>query len=149
MLLYAVWMTISQRPPTLIGWRLLALLYDFFPVLALWFVAAGVFTLLHGDGVRGGWLGALEFAVFWGIAGLYATRSWQRGGQTIGMRAWRLQVTDATGQPANLRALWRRYAIASVSLLCGGLGFCWAWLDRDGLTWHDRASGLRVRRVPP
>ena len=71
---------------------LLALLYDFFPVLALWFIAAGIFTLAHRDAVRGGWLGWLEFVVLWLIAGLYAVLSWRRGGQTIGMRAWRLRA---------------------------------------------------------
>ncbi|MDQ3160754.1 MAG: RDD family protein, partial [Pseudomonadota bacterium] len=38
----------SLQSPALVGWRLLALSYDFFPVLALWFLTAGVFTLLHG-----------------------------------------------------------------------------------------------------
>ena len=27
-----------------------------------------------------------------------------------------------------------------------GLGFFRAWLDRDRLTWHDRASGTRLIR---
>lgn len=141
-------MTTPQRSPTLIGWRLLALLYDFFPVLALWFISAGLFTLAHGDAVRGGWLGLLEFAVLWLITGVYAVLSWQRGGQTIGMRAWRLRVSDAAGQPAKVRALWLRFAIGSVSLLAAGLGFWWAWLDREGLTLHDRASGTRITRLP-
>lgn len=141
-------MTSSQRSPTLIGWRLLALLYDFFPVLALWFIAAGMFTLVHGDAVRGGWLGLLEFAVLWLMTGLYAVLSWQRGGQTIGMRAWRLQVRDIAGQPAQTRALWLRFAVGSVSLLAAGLGFWWAWLDRKGLTLHDRISNTRMTRLP-
>ena len=54
-----------ERPRALVGWRLLAMAYDFFPVLALWFVAAGAFTAIHGDAVRGGWLGLLEFVVLW------------------------------------------------------------------------------------
>lgn len=136
----------SERSPALIGWRLLALLYDFFPALALWFMVAALFTLGHGDAVRGGWLGLAELGVFWLVTGLYATLSWQRGGQTIGMRPWRLQVTAADGGTPSLRALWRRYAMATLSLLAGGLGFWWAWIDRTGLTWHDRASGTRLRR---
>ncbi|MEO6103533.1 MAG: RDD family protein, partial [Pseudoxanthomonas sp.] len=38
--------------------------------------------------------------------------------------------------------------VATVSLLLGGLGFWWAWVDRDRLTLHDRASGTRVIRLP-
>lgn len=49
--------TESPAPPrALVGWRLLALAYDFFPMLALWFITAGVFTAIHRDAVRGGWL---------------------------------------------------------------------------------------------
>ena len=74
--------TRGRHEPTraLIGWRLLALAYDFFPVLALWFVIAAVFTALNGDSVRGGWLGLLEFVVLWLVAGAYAVPSWRRGG---------------------------------------------------------------------
>ena len=136
----------NQHPRALIGWRLLALVYDFFPVLGLWFVAAGVFTAIHGDSVRGGWLGLLEFAVLWLLAGLYAVLSWRRGGQTLGARAWRLRVVAASGGSATARAAWLRYAMGSVSLLAAGLGFWWAWIDRDRLTWHDRISGTRMTR---
>lgn len=137
----------NERPRALIGWRLLALVYDAFPVLALWFVAAAGFTAAHGDAVRGGWLGLLEFAVFWLIAGGYAVLSWRRGGQTLGMRPWHLRVTDAAGGSATPRALWLRYAVGGASLLLGGLGFWWAWIDRDRLAWHDRASRTRVVRT--
>lgn len=140
-------MPVPHRSPALIGWRLLALLYDFFPVLALWFITAAVFTLLHGDAVRGGWLGGLEFGVLWLVAGLYAVLSWRRGGQTIGMRPWRLQVVTSAGGAPGTRALWLRYAVGGVSLLCGGLGLWWAWIDRDRLAWHDRASGTRMQRL--
>ncbi len=133
--------------PALVGWRLLALTYDFFPVLALWFVTAGAFTLLHGDAVRGGWLGGVEFAALWAVSGLYATISWRRGGQTIGMRPWQMRVVDAGGAGnASSRKLWLRYAVGSASLLLAGAGFWWAWIDRDRLTWHDRASGTRMLR---
>ncbi len=136
-----------SRTPALVGWRLLALTYDFFPVLALWFVTAGAFTAMHGDAVRGGWLGAVEFVALWAVAGLYATASWRRGGQTIGMRPWRMRVVDRREEGnASWRRLWLRYAIGSLSLLMAGAGFWWAWLDRDGLTWHDRMSGTRMLR---
>jgi len=140
--------TRGRHEPTraLIGWRLLALAYDFFPVLALWFVIAAVFTALNGDSVRGGWLGLLEFVVLWLVAGAYAVPSWRRGGQTLGMRPWRLRVVGAHGGSPDARALWMRYAVGGLSLLAGGLGFWWAWIDRDRLTWHDRISGTRMRR---
>ena len=88
----------------LIGWRLLALLYDLFPAAGLWFVVAGVFVALHGDAVTGGVLGLVEFAVLWSVTGAYAVASWRRGGQTLGMRPWRLHVTGVDGEPPAVRA---------------------------------------------
>ena len=130
----------------LIGWRLLALLYDLFPAAGLWFVVAGVFVALHGDAVTGGMLGLVEFVVLWSVTGAYAVASWRRGGQTLGMRPWRLHVTGVDGEPPAVRALLVRYLVGNLSLLLAGLGFWWAWVDRDGLTWHDRASGTRMIR---
>lgn len=131
-----------------IGRRLLALLYDLFPACGLWFLVAAAFVALHGDAVTGGALGLLEFAALWAVTGFYAIASWRRGGQTLGMRPWRLRVVAAGGGRPTWPALAVRYAVGTLSLLAGGLGFWWAWLDPEGLAWHDRASGTRMSRVP-
>jgi uncharacterized RDD family membrane protein YckC len=62
------------------------------------------------------------------------------------MRPWRLRVAARDGGRASVAALMARYAIGSVSLLLVGAGFWWAWIDRDGLAWHDRVSGTRMVR---
>jgi len=145
------------RPAALIGWRLLALLYDFWPVLALWMVASTAFTLGytflgHHDPHQNippfSLLAWLLWLTCWTIAGVYATVSWRRGGQTLGMRPWRLRVMAVDGAKPTWSKLWLRYAVATVSLLLGGLGFWWAWFDRERLTWHDRASATRLVRLP-
>jgi len=147
----------STAPRALIGWRLLALLYDALPVIALWMLASTAFTV--GYTVLGHHparenitpFSALQWLLWsccWVITGLYAVLSWRGGGQTLGMRPWRLQLVDLAGNVPGTRALWRRYAVASLSLLLGGLGFWWAWIDRDRLAWHDRASGTRLVRWP-
>src|SRR3569833_3138749 len=38
------------------------------------------------------------------VVGAYFLASWVRGGQTLGMRPWRIRVTDAAGMPVT----WRR-----------------------------------------
>ena len=140
----------------LIGRRLLAMVYDLLPVLALWFLLGFVFSVgytLAGHGVRENiapW-SALQWLLWlccWLVTGAYATVSWKRGGQTLGMRPWRLRVVAADGGPSSWRTLWRRYAVATLSLAAGGLGFWWAWFDRDRLTWHDRATGTRMQHLP-
>ncbi|MFP7722507.1 RDD family protein [Lysobacter sp. A3-1-A15] len=137
--------------PPLVGWRLLALLYDLFPALALWFLVGAIGLQLRGGepvhaDTPAGWL---ELLALWGITGTYAVASWRRGGQTLGMRPWRLQVLGAGGAAAGTPGLAVRYAVGTLSLLLAGAGFWWAWIDRDRLTWHDRASGTRLARLPP
>lgn len=145
-----------ENPRALIGWRLLALAYDLWPVLALWILVAVPFTagytfLGQHDAHRNippySLLWWLLWLSCWIVAGAYVVLSWRRGGQTLGMRPWRLRVIAADGAAPSWRALGVRYAIATVSLLLGGLGFWWAWVDKARLTWHDRASGTRVIRL--
>ena len=146
-----------QKTRALIGWRLLALFYDFWPVLALWMVVSTLFTLgytflgHHAARENIAPFSALQWLLWlvcWGVAGLYATISWRRGGQTLGMRPWRLKVTTTNGSPPSWKQLWGRFAVGTLSLLLAGLGFWWAWFDRDRLTWHDRFSGTRMLRLP-
>ncbi|MBP3984453.1 RDD family protein [Pseudoxanthomonas helianthi] len=146
----------TQKSRALIGWRLLALFYDFWPVLAMWMLVGLAFVLLFTaaghdthENIRplsGWWWG--EWLVCWMVAGLYATVSWRRGGQTLGMRPWRLKVIAADGSAPSRKQLWKRYAVATLSLLLGGLGFWWAWFDKDRLAWHDRLSDTRTIRLP-
>ena len=139
----------APRPSSHIGWRLLALLYDLFPALALWFVMGAISLQLHGgEPVRADTLaGWLELVALCAVTPSYADASGRSGGQTLGMRPWRLKVEARDGGAASWRALSIRYAVGTASLLLAGLGFWWAWIDRDRLTWHDRASGTRLVRA--
>jgi len=144
-----------SRPSPWIGRRLLALLYDLWPALALWLLLSALFTAgytvlgHHDPHANIAPLSGLQWALWlccWIVTGFYAVASWRHGGQTLGMRPWRLRVRARDGGPAGVAALWLRFAVGTLSLLAGGLGFWWAWIDRDRLTWHDRASGTQVLR---
>ncbi|WP_345293560.1 RDD family protein [Luteimonas vadosa] len=144
----------AEAAPALVGWRLLALFYDLWPAAALWFLLSFLFSLayaasghdMHENIAPFSALQWLLWASCWLASGAYAVVSWRRGGQTLGMRPWRLRVTTPDGGVPTPGALWLRYVIGTVSLLAAGLGFWWAWLDRDRLAWHDRGSGTRLVR---
>lgn len=146
----------NPRRNALIGWRMFALLYDLWPAVAMWMLASLAFTVAftmsgHGSRENIAPFSALQWLLWlvcWLLTGAYALLSWRRGGQTLGMRPWRLKIVGADGDTPAWRALAIRYAVGSVSLLLAGLGFWWAWLDRDRLTWHDRASATRLVRLP-
>jgi uncharacterized RDD family membrane protein YckC len=69
---------------------------------------------------------------------------WMRGGQTLGMRAWRLRVVRNDGEPLTFKDALLRYLCAMLSLAAAGLGFLWVLIDRDRLAWHDRISKTRL-----
>ncbi len=69
---------------------------------------------------------------------------WVRGGQTLGMRAWRLMAVRNDGNCLHLRDALARFAAATQDRVALGAGFLWSLLDREKLTWHDRLSGSRL-----
>ncbi len=77
------------------------------------------------------------------IVGFYCF-FWHRGGQTLGMRAWRLRLENEAGGTPNFIRCVIRCATGALSLGIFGCGYWWAWIDRDGHCWHDRMSRTRV-----
>lgn len=143
-------MTASSPAPLWL--RLAAAVYDLFPLIALWmlttalllFAAHGEVDVAHPP--RAYHL-ALQAALL-AVTAAYFVVSWSRGGQTIGMRAWRLHVVAEDGVPLPwLRALLR-FAVALLSLFALGLGFLWCLIDRDRRAWHDLAAHSRLQRLP-
>ena len=119
--------------------RLLAWIYDALVVLAILFVGSFVvLPLTGGNAVAAGnplyqlWLLLLVAAYF--------LVSWRHGGQTLGMRAWRLQLADPGGQRPGMTQLLRRLALgALLGLPLIGYLSCPFRADRQAL--HDLWSG--------
>lgn len=119
--------------------RLLAWIYDALVVLAILFVGSFVvLPLTDGNAVAAGnplyqlWLLLLVAAYF--------LVSWRHGGQTLGMRAWRLQLADPSGQRPGTSRLLRRLALGGLlGLPLIGYLSCLFRADRQAL--HDLWSG--------
>ena len=70
---------------------------------------------------------------------------WRRGGQTLGMRAWRLRLVQQDGSTIiTYRQCLFRCLFATLSLLLLGIGYWWSLVDRDRQTLHDRLTGTRT-----
>jgi uncharacterized RDD family membrane protein YckC len=147
-------LTASPRPialPAGLGWRLLALTYDCLPMIPLLMITSAVFLWLNGGRTveREPLVAALEFVTIWALVGAYFVVSWRRGGQTVGMRPWRLKVLAGDGKPASARALWLRYAVACVTPV---FGLLWTLIDGERRGLYDIASGtvfVRLQPAPP
>ena len=65
---------------------------------------------------------------------------WVHGGQTLGMRAWRLKLVQPDGSGLNWRLATIRFFTAILSWLVLGAGFLWVLFDKDKRAWHDHLS---------
>jgi uncharacterized RDD family membrane protein YckC len=142
--------TCSQTgTPAGLALRLLAALYDALPVLALWFVAAILALALTGGALDVHRLPQKVFvqALLLAFTAAYFVVSWRHGGQTIGMRAWRLRIVRNDGRPLDTRQSFVRFGVSLLSLAALGLGFWWALFDAQNRTWHDIAAGTVMVRL--
>jgi uncharacterized RDD family membrane protein YckC len=156
--------------------RLGALAYDLLVLTAILFAATFAWLPFTGGEAltpdSQGWLAYLYRASMFAIAFAYFGLSWTRGGQTLGMRAWRIRLVRADGgAPGWLDALVRfalgaamaimaavglwylrsrgwspSGAVAILLLLPPVLNLVWARFDREGRSLQDLASLTRVSR---
>ncbi|MGA8277928.1 MAG: RDD family protein [Rhodanobacteraceae bacterium] len=134
--------------PAALWLRLAAAIYDLFPLIGLWMLTAALALA-----ITRGTLDAHHPPLAYRLALLLVTAayfviSWSRGGQTIGMRAWRLKLTTADGGSLSWPRALLRFGGAWMSLLALGIGFLWCLVDRDRRAWHDIVAHSRVVREP-
>ncbi len=121
--------------------RLAAMLYDTLIVLAIWMVLTLLFVLIRGSAMPPrsyGFMFALALSAW-----AYFAWCWQHGGQTLGMRAWRIRLVAVDG-PVKPAATLVRFLVAGLGALAAGLGFAWSLFHPDRAGWHDLASATRI-----
>jgi len=150
--------------------RLCALLYDAVAVIAIVMVVG----LLCELATRGQLIttGAQVRIAWWyqplqgAVVAAYFLVSWLRGGQTLGMRPWRVRVTGSDGSGLTPRQALVRLVVAALPLVLlllapslglrtavWAVGMGWAaWfgvavLDRRRRAMHDLAAGSEMRRL--
>ena len=138
---------VSAKPtPPGLGRRFAAIAYDSLLLAAVLFVAtAALMPFSGGEAIRPGdvWYTAYLVVLSFGYFGWF----WTHGGQTLGMRSWRLRLVGAGENGVSWRQALVRFVGACFSWLAFGAGFVWLLVDTDRLTWHDRVSGTRIADV--
>jgi uncharacterized RDD family membrane protein YckC len=122
--------------------RLMAIMYDLFLLLAILFIATAIAMIFNqGNAIEPGqaiypyyiiYLLVLSF-VFYGWF-------WTHGGQTLGMKTWKMRLQQEDGTRLSWRLAMIRFAIALISVSVLGLGFIWALFEPKKRCWHDLAS---------
>jgi len=155
-------------------WRqLLAALYDSLLLTAVLFLAMALLLIL-GRGQMPTQNQPLLSLYLLAVAFLFFGGFWTHGGQTLGMRAWKLQLRRLDGGPVDWRQSLLRFLTAlpawlvlivgvartagvplhsrpwleSLNAVPGwlilGIGLIWLWWDHRPGNWRSRLSGTEV-----
>lgn len=127
-------------PPASLIKQLAAVLYDSLLIFGVLFFATAIALLLNGgEAIESNlWF---SFYLLLTVFTFYAW-FWNRSGQTLGMRVWKIRLIDDSGGNPGWGVCYLRLISALLSLLCFGLGYWWRIFKP--YTWHDRLSKTRV-----
>ena len=70
---------------------------------------------------------------------LYFAWFWIHGGQSLGMKTWRVQLLSED-KPIDWKIAAIRFFSAIISWGVFGLGFIWPLFDKKNRGWHDMIS---------
>ncbi len=140
---------LSQAKKPSILRRLGAFFYDLLLLLAILMIANALivipYELINGHPLYEHVLPLTLMRLYLlAVTGAFYVYFWTHGGQTLGMRAWRLKVISQDGGPVSFNAAVKRFVWSILSLLPLGLGLWWSLFNRDRLAWHDSKSNTRV-----
>ena len=137
--------TACNRHPGLLR-RLAAMFYDWVLLTAIILVAVTVFTLsidlVFGNNtsqnlLQQTWVKLLYQLYLLSVAALFYAWFWTHGGQTLGMKVWKLRITGFEGEKISIRQALLRLLYVLISCLPLGLGFFWMLLNKKKLTLYD------------
>ncbi len=132
--------------------RMAAVLYDTMLIGITTAIIGGIIatSISHLAGIElhpGSPLSNLLFLLDLVIAFLLFGWFWTHGGQTLGMRAWKIKVVTDDGSPFQWPHAFFRYVGALFSWMALGVGFWIAIFDPNKLTWHDRFSRTHLAKT--
>ena len=126
--------------------RLAAIIYDILLLFAVLFAATAILMpFTQGEAIGSNNLLYLFYLLTWTY--IFFAWQWTHGGQTLGMRAWKIKLTDRSGHIIGWGTASKRFFLAMLSWLFAGMGYIWVLFDPDKLTFHDRYSGTRLDKI--
>jgi uncharacterized RDD family membrane protein YckC len=123
--------------------RLASVLYDALLLVAVLFAATAIALPFNG-----GKAFSQEQLYYHGylllVSFLFYGWFWTHGGQTPGLRAWKIKVLGFDRRPLNWKQAFRRFCAALLSWAAFGIGFFWIALSRNKTAWHDVLSETTI-----
>ena len=127
--------------------RMGAVFYDALLLFAvLFFATALALPFNSGEAFAKDQIGFPLYLLF--VAYLFYVWFWTHGGQTLGLKAWKLKVCTQEGADITWIQATLRFLVAILSWLCLGAGFFWGLTSKSRHCWHDTFSKTRLIKLP-
>jgi len=123
--------------------RLAVVFYDTLLLLAILFFATAI-ALPFNKGEAFTNSNILYPGYLLGISFLYFGWFWTHGGQTPGLKTWKLRALDFNQHPISWKQAFFRFIFGLLSWIVFGAGFFWILIDKKKLSWHDHLSKTRL-----
>jgi uncharacterized RDD family membrane protein YckC len=131
--------------------RLMAIIYDSLLLIALLFTVGIIFAAIFTFAINNGnaitpdhpaypMYRSLILGILLLTAYLFFGWFWVHGGQTLGMKTWRIQLRTTGNGNISWSTAGIRFIVAIISWCSFGIGFLWAVGDSRKRTWHDLLS---------
>ena len=118
--------------------RLMAIVYDVLLLLAVLFVTTTLaIALNHGEAINDHPYYMVFVFIQLLISFIYYGWFWTHGGQTLGMKTWKMKLSTRSGDVLDWKQALVYFLAAILSWSALGLGFLWALFNRNRSTWHD------------
>jgi uncharacterized RDD family membrane protein YckC len=126
--------------------RLLAsVFYDAMLLTAVLFFATLALLLIPEDYRNSSSLSDLaKVAWYLLVSYIYFVGFWLKGGQTPGMKPWKITLVTMQGDPPKLKQVTLRFFTAILSWALAGMGFVWMIVDSNHYSLHDHLSGSKL-----
>jgi uncharacterized RDD family membrane protein YckC len=79
-----------------------------------------------------------------GISFFFYGWFWTHGGQTLGMRAWKVYLVSNQQYEITWLQAAVRFVVTIITWLPFGMGFWWQYIGKDNRSWPDYFSGTRL-----
>ena len=122
--------------------RLIAIIYDLLLLLAILFIATAAAMVVNNVDaiVPGQPLYPFYVIYLLTISFIYYGWFWTHGGQTLGMKTWKMKLQQENGDAVTWPLALLRFITAIISWSTAGLGFLWSLFHPKRRTWHDMVS---------
>lgn len=119
--------------------QIASMLYDILLLLSVLFTASIIAVIFNGgEAFEPEDLFFIAYLLV--VSFLFYGWFWTHGGQTLGMRSWKIKLVNRNGTNISWQQAGLRFATALISWIPLGLGFWWQYLGKNNESWPDKLS---------